>query len=137
MKKSLIVIATMLSAVAATQTASAQSTTTTSSTTMSADQPKAIGTSQQTANDAMQKAKQSPDKATLVRTGPSAADRAGDMTTKAKNKVDSASSAVKDEAHDATTTTKHSATSMKHKAKSATTTDADAGANSTTTTTVR
>ncbi|MEO8937217.1 MAG: hypothetical protein ABI277_13005 [Burkholderiaceae bacterium] len=58
------------------------------------DHPKAIGVSQSTADEANQKAVQNGNTATVVRTGPSAADKASDAmsstkheTTKAKRKV--------------------------------------------------
>lgn len=58
------------------------------------DHPKAIGVSQSTADEANQKAIQNGNTATVVRTGPSAADKASDAMsstkqemTKTKNKV--------------------------------------------------
>lgn len=79
----------------------------------SADHPTPIGTSQQTADQANRKAVQEGSTATVVRTGPSAADRlrgatssAGDKATRAKASAKAkAKSATADGDTPATTTT--------------------------------
>ncbi len=70
------------------------------------DQPKAIGTSQQTADEANRKAVQTGKDAAFVRTGPSAADKASDAATTVKNKTGEAVSTVKEKTSDAATATK-------------------------------
>lgn len=67
------------------------------------DHPKAIGTSQATADEANRRAVQEGSTATVVRTGPSAADKASD----------------------AASSTKHAMTRTKNKVKAKTTTDTD------------
>ena len=61
-----------------------------------ADQPKAIGVSQDTANAVNDKAVKNGDAATLVRTGPTAGDRAKQAGAAAKDKA----AAAKDKAGD-------------------------------------
>ena len=77
-------------AVAASSAAFAQTGTT--------DQPKPIGVSQETANEAHAKAMKKGDTATVVRTGPTAGDKAKEVAADTKNKVGDATSDAKDSA---------------------------------------
>ena len=94
MKRNLSMLAIGLFAVAFGPMSAAQSTSTSTSTSTSSDHPIPVGTSQQTADLANRKAVQDGATATVVRTGPSAADRlrgatssAGDKAARAKTNV--------------------------------------------------
>ena len=96
-------------------------------TTPKTDQPKAIGTSQQTADEANRKAIQSGKDAAFVRTGPSAADKASDAAATVKDKTGDAVATVKDKTSDAVTTTKDKTDKAAHKThKAVTKTDKEA-----------
>lgn len=86
-------------AAAASTGALAQSKTTT-------EQPKAIGVSQETANEAQSKAMKKGDVATVVRTGPTAGDKAKEVASDTKNKAGDMASDTKDGAKAATNKTK-------------------------------
>lgn len=62
------------------------------------DQPKAIGVSQETANKAHAKAMKKGDTATVVRTGPTAGDKAKDVASDAKAKASDVAGDAKDTA---------------------------------------
>ena len=82
------------------------------------EQPKAIGVSQETANEAQRKAIKNGDAATVVRTGPTAGERAKELASDAKQK-----------AGDVASDTKDSAKSMKNRTKA----NVDAASDTTTT----
>jgi hypothetical protein len=87
MKRNLPVLAIGLLTAA---TSFAQTAPTTTSTSKSTDHATPIGTSQETADKANQKATQEGGMATVVRTGPSAADHVKNATAKTKAKAKSA-----------------------------------------------
>lgn len=62
------------------------------------EQPKAIGVSQETANEAHAKAMKKGDTATVVRTGPTAGDKAKEVASDAKAKAGDVASDAKDTA---------------------------------------
>jgi hypothetical protein len=84
--------------------------------------PTPIGTSQETADKANAEAIKRGDTATVVRTGPSAADKASSATSTVKDKVGNAVDSAKDTASDAAKDTKHNANKMTAPAKSDSTT---------------
>ena len=95
-------------------------------TTPTTDRPKAVGTSQKTADEANRKAIETGKDAAFVRTGPTAADKASDAATTVKNKTGEAVDTVKDKTSDVVTTTKDKADKAVNKTQKAVTTDKDA-----------
>lgn len=63
------------------------------------DHPKAIGVSQATADEANQKAIQNGSTATVVRTGPSATEKASDAMSSSKDKMTNVKNKAKAKAH--------------------------------------
>lgn len=98
MKRNLSVLAIGLLTAAVGSIAVAQTTTTSTTT----DHPTPIGTSQQTADQANRKAIQEGSTATVVRTGPSAADHVKKAASSAGDKTSSATKAVKSKTKAAT-----------------------------------